>query len=29
VCDLHRTRGGEEERRFSSLSSKPVVTVYQ
>jgi hypothetical protein len=27
VCDPHRTRGGDEKRRFSGLASKPVVTV--
>jgi hypothetical protein len=29
VCDLHRTHGGDEEREFFGLASKPVVTVCQ
>jgi hypothetical protein len=29
VCDLHRTRGGDEERRFFGLASKSVVIVVQ
>jgi hypothetical protein len=29
VCNLHRTRGGDEKRRFSGLASKPVATVCQ
>jgi hypothetical protein len=29
VCDPHRTRGGDKKRRFSSLASKPLVTVCQ
>jgi hypothetical protein len=29
VCDLHRTRGGDEERRFFGLASKLVVMVVQ
>jgi hypothetical protein len=29
VYDPHRTRGGDEKRRFSGLASKPVVTVCQ
>jgi hypothetical protein len=29
VCDLHCTHGGDEERGFSGLASKPLVTVCQ
>jgi hypothetical protein len=29
VCDLHRTRGGDEKRGVSSLASKLVVIVCQ
>jgi hypothetical protein len=29
VCDLHRTRGGDEKHGLSGLASKPVATVYQ
>jgi hypothetical protein len=29
VCDLHRTRGGDEEHEFSGLASKSVAMVCQ
>jgi hypothetical protein len=29
VCEPHRTRGGDEKRRFFGLASKPVATVCQ
>jgi hypothetical protein len=29
VCDLHRTRGGDEKHMFSCLASKPMATICQ